>query len=214
MGEMQRSMISATVFRLAVLTTIGGLILAAGCATVPKESVQLSYTVGQDLEALHGSYKLLINRYFDSLRWQVNKAIDEVFIPAFINDYVKTGGLIEHAQNQRADLVEAWARLAVEKIDQERQSRLAPLNEAERDLMQTVDEAFDRAVRANATVTAHLNSITEVQEVHEEILEALNLGNLRREITDALVQVSDTAGDITKSINEAAVILRGNNPPQ
>lgn len=179
-----------------------------GCASVPKESVELSYIIGHDLEELHKSYKLLIRRYFDSLRREVNQSIDEVFIPAYINEYVKTGKLVQHSQNKRADLVEAWARIAVETIGNERRIRLDPINKAEKVLLESVDDAFDRTIRANATITAHLNSIREVKEVQNEFLELLTLKNLRDKINDTLDKASETVGEINKDIDKAASELK------
>jgi hypothetical protein len=191
-----------TYFIIIIIFTI------CGCATIPKESVELSYTIGNDLETLHQSYKLIITHYFDSLRREVNRSIEQVFIPAYINDYVETGQLLQHAQNKRADLVEAWARIAVETIDKERTVRLAPINEAEEELLRSVDDAFDKAIRANATITAHLNSIRQVKEVQDEILESLKLKNVRDKINDALVKASEKAKEITNEINEVSSELK------
>lgn len=188
---------------LAISILIFSPILLSSCASVPKESVELSYTIGKDLESLHQSYKMVITRYFDSLRREVNNSIDRVFIPAYINDFVKTGGLIDHAKSERADLVEAWARIAVETIDKERTKYMVEINKAEKDLLVSVDDAFDRAVRANATVTAHLNSIRKVDEVQDEVLESLELGDLREKINTALADASEKAKKITEGIENS-----------
>lgn len=200
--------------RLVVLALlVFPVILLEGCASVPKESVELSYTLGNDIEALHQSYKSLIARYFESLRRDVNNSIDRVFIPSYINDYVKTGNLIEHAKAERADLVEAWARIAVQTIDKERITRLQPIDEAEKELLSNVDDAFDKAVRANATVTAHLNSIRKVQEVQDEILESLSLKDVRDKINKAISEASDKAREISSDIDKAALKLKGTSEP-
>lgn len=175
-----------------------------GCASVPKESVELSYIIGDDIQALHHSYNALIRRYFDSLRRQINQTIDHVYIPAYINDFVKTGQLVEHAKKQRADLVESWARIAVETIDKERLARLTPINEAEMTLTEDVNEAFNKVISANAIVTSHLNSIHELKGAQDEILESLELKDLRDDINDALAAASKTAKDMTDKINKAA----------
>jgi len=183
-------------------------IFVGGCASVPKESVELSYTLGNDLESLHRSYKTLIERYFESLRREINGAIDRVFIPAYINDFVKTVMLVENAKADRPDLIEAWARIAIETIDNERTKRLAPIEKAEKDLLVIVNDAFDRAVRANATVTAHLNSIRKVKEVQDDILESLKLKDVREKINNALADASGKAKEITDDINKAAKKLK------
>ena len=197
--------IAALVILLLLMFTS---ILILGCASVPKESVELSYVIGNDLEALHQSYKTLIANYFDSLRREVNSAIDRTFIPAYINDFVITGKLAVNAKAERNDLVEAWARFAVETIEKERVSRIAPIDKAEKDLLVSVNDAFDKAVRANATITAHLNSIREVKEVQDDILASLELKDLRDKINNSLEDASEKAKEITVSIDNAAEKLR------
>src|SRR4030067_3154540 len=178
------------IVKFAAAALIAASLTIVGCATVPSESVDLSYTVGQDIESLHQSYRELINRYFEALRGQVNDAIDQVFVPAYINSFVTSGKLIQHAQNQRADLVEAWARIAVKRIDRERRERLQPLYDTERELLTSVNEAFDKVVRANATITAQLSSVVKTQHAQDEMLESVKLKGLREKINGALVNAS------------------------
>ncbi|MFZ5619553.1 MAG: hypothetical protein ACOY5W_00840 [Pseudomonadota bacterium] len=188
--------------------TLSTSTLLIGCASVPKETVELSYLVGKDMEALHQSYKSIIKDYFDGLRGEVNRAVDNVYIPAYINQFVTRGQLIQHAQNQRADLVEAWARIAVETIDKERQARLAPINAAEQELLASVNDSFDKVIRANAIITAHLNSIRKVKEVQDEALEVLDLKVVRDDINTALAKASEKAKDVIDKINKASEKLK------
>jgi len=197
--------VEKTVVRMSLLSLLTSLVIfIGGCASVPKESVELSYTLGNDLESLHQSYEILITRYFDSLRGEVNSAIDRVFIPAYVNDFIKTGKLVENAKAERADLVEAWASIAVETIDRERAARIEPLDRAEEDLLVSVNDAFDKAIRANAVITAHLNSIRQVKEVQDEALESLELKDVRDKINDALAEASRRVEEITADVDEAA----------
>ena len=196
--------------RGALLAGLIGLGLALpGCATVPPEAPELSYTVGQDMQVLQESYRKLIRAYFDALRQQVNQAIDNVYVPAFISNFVEGGKLVQHAQDNRTDLVEFWAREAVGKIDAQRAKRLAPLNKAEAELMNDVDTAFERAIHANAIVTAHLNSVSEVQEEQSKILEALGVEELRQEINNPLAKVSDETAEINEDIAKVSKALTG-----
>ena len=194
--------------RPALWLLMSVLLLCGGCASVPKESVELSHTVGQDLEVLHTSYRTLIREYFTSLRREVNGAIDRVFVPAFVNDFVESGGLVGAVEKKRPDLIELWARMAVENIDDERRQRLAPLDAAELELLRAVDESFARVTTANSTITAYLHSTYQVDQVHQEVLESMNLKELRDRINSALVQASDRAKSATDDIEKAAEALR------
>ncbi len=197
--------INNTIAKILILFLLTSpAIFVSGCASVPKESVELSYTLGNDLESLHQSYKTLIARHFELLRREVNSAIDRVFIPAYINDFVKSGKLVENVKAERSDLVEAWARIAVETIDKERTTRITPIDKAEKDILVSVNGAFDKAVRANATITAHLNSIRQVKEVQDEILESLELKDVRDKINDALADASKKVKEITGDIDKMA----------
>lgn len=188
---------------VATLIVIFFSAFSAGCASVPRESVDLSHAVGRDIEALHQSHRDVITRYFEALRAQVNAAIDDVFIPTYLNGFVTSGKLIQHAQSQRADLIEAWARIAVKRIDRERRERLQPLYEAERELLANVNEAFDKTMRANAAVTAQLASVVEVQQANDALLESVKLKDLRGKIHSVLAEASIKAAKITGDITSA-----------
>lgn len=193
---------------LPVGTTVCAAVLAmalgvGGCASVAPESVELSYILGQDIESLHQSHRELIAHYFEALRKQVDDSIDRVFVPAYINGFVVSGKLMQHAQNQRADLVEAWARIAVAKIDRERQLRLQPVLEAEREARLMVDTAFDKAIRANATITAQLNSVVKTQRSQDEMLASLGLKDMREKLNQSLAGASDKVRRIVGEIEDA-----------
>jgi len=57
---------------------------------------------------------------------------------------------------------------------------------------------------ANAAVTAQLNSIREVKEAQDEVLEALRLKDVRDRINEGLQKASEIAGEAEQKINDAA----------
>src|ERR1700690_3462292 len=68
------------------------------CSTVPKEVVELSYTVGQDTEAIHESYRTLIQTHFDDLRAQALSFLKSRWMPAYLGDFIKSGDLVALAK--------------------------------------------------------------------------------------------------------------------
>ena len=98
--------------------------------------------------------------------------IDNVWTPAYLKDFVTTGMLVESAETGTTELVEFWARTAIEAIDNKRKEFLDPLQLREDALLVEIDAAFDRVISANAAVTAHLNSVLKVQTVQDQVLEA------------------------------------------
>jgi len=177
-----------------------------GCASIPKEVVELSYTVGHDLDAVHSSYRALIHTHFEGLRNQTTNFFETRWVPTFLEDFIQNGGLIQSAQGSDPKLVleevQDWAEVAVETIEKKKQSLLAPINADEAALVKSVDEAFANLIRANATITAHLNSLRKVQEVQNEALKALKLKELRAKINDGLILASDRAKQAIEKLKE------------
>ena len=65
-----------------------------GCATVPKEVVELSYLVGRDLNALHASYDKLIHDRYEDFRKQRLDYLENVWKPHYIRNWIAEGGLL------------------------------------------------------------------------------------------------------------------------
>jgi len=188
--------------RIAIPAAIVAVL--SGCMSVPPQSVELSRTLGNDLESLELSYQRLIDQYFINLRQQVNRAIDDVFVPNYINAFVTDGGLVEAARNENASYVVAWAEIAVATIEQERAKRIEPLNKSEAELSQSVEAAFARTIRANAAITAYLASQRNVRRSQDELLSNLGLQDIRDDIDAALVEASNQADIMIGEIEAAA----------
>lgn len=171
--------------------------LLVACASVPKEVVELSYTVGQDLDAVHASYRTLIHTHFDDLRSRANTFLEDQWVPAFLADFVERGQLVESARGKdpKAVLedVGIWVESAMGEIADKRRTLIEPIDKDEASLISAVDEAFDRMTRANAVITAHLNSLRKVQTVQDEALKAMGLQDLRETIDQRLVASSEGA---------------------
>jgi len=175
-----------------------------GCASIPKEVVELSYTVGQDLEAIHSSYRNLIQDHFQSLRDQAVDFLENTWVPHYINDFIEEGELVKRARGSDPkkvlEDVQLWAEVAVEEIENKKRELIDPIDRDEKELLKLVDEAFSRLIRANATITAHLNSIRKVKEVQDEALKALELKELRDKINNELISASKRAEEALEKL--------------
>jgi hypothetical protein len=201
---------------ISILLTV---ISIGGCATVPKEVVELSYTVGQDMASLHSSYRTLVQQHFQSLRDQTLTFLNNRWIPTYLNDFIQNGELIRLAQNtdpiEVFDGVSAWVEVAIEEIENKKNELLTPIDQDEKSLLMSVDDAFSRIIQANATVTAHLNSIRKVQEVQDETLKALKLKDIRDQINQQLALASEkTQGAIEKIEKTDASIKKADEKKQ
>ncbi len=64
--------------KLAVITLA---LLLGACAQVPREAVELSATVGRDISEMRKSHVALVDLYYTELLEDINKFIDNVYLP-------------------------------------------------------------------------------------------------------------------------------------
>ncbi len=210
------------------LAVIVSAIQLEGCSTVPKEVVELSYRMGDDISAVQKSYKILIHDHFESLRGERLRYLNEEWTPKYIRAWVEDGRLVDVAKGvvvwseEKGDFVRPvagkeeegllitigfWSVAAIKEIEEKKTELLEPLNKQEDQLSSWVDEAFNRLYRGNATITAHLNSLRKVQEVQDDALAALNLKDLRDKINNELVTASDKAEAGLEAVRKADGLL-------
>lgn len=198
--------------------------IMSACASVPQEAVELSYLVGRDMAALQQSYDLLIEQRFEDYRAQRIAYLENIWAPAFIAEWIKDGRLIDSArgvvvynesqdeyvaptpgreQQQLISTIYGWSDAAIFEINDKRASLLDPLDEQERQIRREARAAFDQLIQANAYITAHLNSIREVQDLQTQALEALGVEDVVSSLNESLVKVSNSARDGLDAIRKA-----------
>jgi hypothetical protein len=204
-----RKVLSRSSAVLCLLLVVG---VICGCATVPKEAVELSYRIGADLKVLHHSYDSMIAQRFDEFRAARKAYLENEWIPIFLNDFIDRGRLIDIAKGEvvRVDRqwvaptpgqeeaqllasVRGWSDAAVKRIDKKRAELLEPLDADEKAIRDDLRETFDRLGLANAHITAQMNSIRKVHEVQAQALDELGLKEVVARLDAAVIKISDKA---------------------
>lgn len=212
------------ILKLRNISLVVVFIIAGGCGTVPKEVVELSYVTGKDLQSVYDSYDTMIHQFYENMRSQRRAYLDDVWYPRFLENWRDDGELIAIARGDKiwsvadekliptpegSDPVEKlntlndWVTYALYAYEVKEDSLLEPLYDAEKKLREQVKLSFVRLTRANATITAHLNSLRNVQEIQDEALEALNMKDLRDKINDGLINASKKAEESLKKVKAA-----------
>lgn len=203
--------------------------LMYGCASISPESVQLSATLGNDLQSLHKSHKALVTIYYAKIKDQINEFVDDIYMPYLLSEALKIEmedfkngdeslpGLINSAAKGDNDVaakevlyyMQDFIQFATEDIQAMRNELLNPINTQEKELLLKVDNAYLNAIYANATLTAHLKSIRRVKETQSEALELIGLENVHETITNYALKASEivknatiTARKVDKSSDE------------
>ncbi|WP_240696863.1 hypothetical protein [Vibrio kanaloae] len=98
--------------------------------------------------------------------------------------------------------VKEWALVATDEIEAKRRELIVPLEKAESVMLTDIRQSFALMKQGNQTITAHLNSIREVQDVQNDLLESVDLEQLRNNINQQLSELSDQASQGLDKVRE------------
>ena len=197
------------------LLLLAALALAAGCATVPKESIELSATVGRDLTVVHEANRNLALLHFDHLLADVDRFVDEVYRPYIIQATMEDLDLVGEMQLSLAgehdldalDILTIYAEETMAQIDTFRREMRGPIEAQRREVLVSLDEAFQQLQTANAVVTAHLKSVAKVHDAQDEMLAQAGLEGYREKVAIGLTGLSDEVNELLAKARAAETDL-------
>ena len=200
--------------------------LLISCASVPKESVDLSATVGRDLVVAHKAHRHLAEILFDRMKSDINRFIDDVYAPHQISAVMVRQKELADSTNpalrnkslllainkafseegspelQRKVLLGMEKMvLAIQKdIENTRSELLDPIQAQENEAIDSIDRAYNQLQYANAVVTGHLASIKKVHDAQSEIMAEIGIErDLRTEVGQHIADASAKVGEIIAS---------------
>ena len=193
-------------------------ILFNACVSIPKETVILSQTLGSDLQVLHTTHRNMVFIHFKNIEEDITSFVDDVYAP-FIISYVLKNELkkyqdggpslyttienagkkegkeeSENALKEMYDFLNA-ARL---QIESKKGELLSPVILQETNILKSVDQSYENALYANATLTAYLQSIKKVKTAQQEALSRIGLNGVDSLISNTLVNLSDQVNAAVK----------------
>ena len=208
---------------------VSGLVWFYGCAQVPKESVELSTTVGRDVAKVYQSHKELAIILFDRMKSDVNKFVDDVYAPYQVkkqlkDDYddfksgiqdslfAKLNFAVNNPGNNKAqvevlEFMGIFLEIVRNDIESFRQDTLSPLLEQEKTLLSAIDRSYNQIHYANSIVTGHLASIVKVHDAQEELLNEFGVEGLRNDIGKSLANLSEKVSEFADEGKEIDVKL-------
>lgn len=190
------------------------ILLFGSCASIPKETVTLSKTIGADLQILHNSHRNMIQMYYQGIKSNINTFIDDVYSP-FIIHYVlkdelekyKTGesslyGIIEIAgkvngkeeSEDALNVMLEFQKAAYNQIKAKRDELLNPIIHQEKEMLQVIDLSYQNTIYANSTLTAYLTSLRKIKESQNEVLSIIGMEGMDTSVTNTLVELSGIIG--------------------
>ncbi|KPJ86697.1 MAG: hypothetical protein AMS17_11285 [Spirochaetes bacterium DG_61] len=176
------------------------VLFATSCASVPRESVELSATLGRDLAEVHRAHRLLAEKYFDRIRTDINQFIDEEYRPFLIEGTVEGFRLLEKleaatqpgADPDALEILELFVTKLSQQIESYRAELLGNISVQEGEVLGGIDAAYQQLQNANSIVTGHLASVRKVQDVQARMLERTGLDSLSGTLLEKTVLLSDS----------------------
>jgi len=188
-------------FGLSFIVTIA--ITLVGCAQIPKESVELSNTVGRDISAIQVSHMALIKLYFDDKEAQINRWVDQVYAPSQITAVVGNPVIraelekviTEAASGQNQDVLikrfDSVITLIHNDVEKTRKELLEPVQSAREDTIAKVQAAYNQVQLGNSITTGYLSSLVKISDTQNQLLAKSGLGDVRNNLSTDMVNLSD-----------------------
>jgi hypothetical protein len=195
------------------------------CAQVPKESVELSATIGRDLAIVHQSHRQIAIILFERMNDDVNRFIDNVYTPYQIQNVMNRQfelAMSSKPEDQRKSLfyainiafkpdassqiqkqvvkgMEIFVSRIHRDINEMRNEMLDPLNLQEKEILSSIDRSYQQLHYANSIVTGHLSSVAKVHETQSELLAEIGIErDLRKEVALNIEKTSKEIGELVQ----------------
>jgi chaperonin cofactor prefoldin len=207
------------------IVAIALLFILLGCAQVPKESVELSTTVGRDIAEVYRAHRELAIILYTRIKSDINKFIDEVYAPYVIKEllakdqarfnqgnqlslFFALNSAVQQPDNKNAqlkalDFMDIFVRKLRARIESYRAELLQPVMDQEKRLLSAIDRSYNQIHYANSIVTGHLASIVKVHDAQEEILQKFGVEGLRKDVGENLAEVSNKVASLVETGKKA-----------
>ena len=194
------------------------LVVLGGCASVPKESVELSATVGRDVVVVHKANRALAEALFDRLEADVNRFVDRVYAPYLIgglltkelSDFQENKEGLMRAINDAAHqahntelqqtalgTMDVFVATARERIEDFRNEQLAPVRAQRARVLDGIERAYTQIEYANGIVMGYLASVVKVHDAQAQILDAIGLEGFDEKAATKLARASEQIEGLT-----------------
>lgn len=195
------------------------LFILLGCAQVPKESVELSATVGRDIAEVYKAHRELAVLFYKRIKEDINEFVNKVYGPYQISKllqeeqkdiqegkeslFLALNNAVNQpdnvsAQKDALDSMDVFVQVLRADIESYRMELLNPVLDQEKQLLSSIDRSYNQIHYANSIVTGHLASIVKVHDAQEEILNKFGVEGLREDVGKTLENVSDQTAKLVE----------------
>lgn len=206
--------------RLKKIGIVVFLIMLIGCASIPPEAPELSAELGRRISAIEDSNVTLLKRFFDQKRREVDKFIEDEWVPEFAENFFSNQTVSaawntivkeDDIKQRLIFLVKTGPRLQ-KKINEKRLELIQPLDDLERRIEKQIRDEYVQARAMNNSITSFLLSASKVVENRNRYLEMVGItdekiGKIIDKTDDAVTDLLGKAGEVKDKVNRAEEFL-------
>ena len=168
-------------YRLSTL--LFTIIVLVGCASIPNEAPMLSQELGIKISAIEDAHVNLLHKFFDQKRQQVDKFIEEEWVPDFAKDIFNDPKIAstwetivrENNPSDRLKFIVFLGPKLQKKINSKRLELIQPLEAIERTIEEKLRSDYNQARSINNTLTSFLLSAAKIDENRKKYLEMVGV---------------------------------------
>jgi len=177
-------------------------LVLASCTTIPQQAPQLSEELGNKINSLEKSHLTLLHAYFDQKRAEVDRFIDDVWVPEFAGNFFSNAQIQEAWDHivqskdtkERLDFLLAATPPLQAQITEKRQELIKPLDDLEHQVEAAVREEFNLARSANNTITSFLATTAKIDENRQRYMKMLNISEDK--ISSVISETDEVLADL------------------
>jgi hypothetical protein len=183
------------------------VIMSAGCATVPKESVELSTLVGEMIASAKVSHVNMVNRHFYYIRAEVEYFAFHDYKKAFLNNIRKVAK--EKDPNFTELTLDQYDQV-ISRIQKKRDQWLNEVEKNRQSVLQALEEHYVVLSQSNAVLTSMLRSAVRITETRTALLERFGpkVGISGTKIKEVEDKVLETTNNIRTIMADALKALQ------
>lgn len=198
------------------------LALLSSCISIPKETVTLSQTLGNDIVILHNSHRNMVNIHYNKIEGDINHFIDDVYAPFVIHFVLKqqmeeykngnpsiygiivlAGEVEGKTESEDAiNVMHDFQKDAIFQIESKRRELINPIKKQRREIINSINQSYENLIYANSTLTAYLISARKVKDSQQKALSIIGLEGADQYVTETLVKASEKSSELLEKGKE------------
>lgn len=192
-----------------------------GCATVPKESVDLSIELTKMIRSAEASHLATLQLFLDERKQRADDFLKNTWTPKFMENAMRDSHVLDTLKAQRTDpqretVMKEFSEDAASVIAERRATMMGAIDRIGEMLRDSIRAHYADMLAVNQALTAHIRSVADVNATQTMILDALKIDpktllpiDKINGVLEKILSYQGNVDEILKYVEEAKTILKG-----